>query len=123
MRISDWSSDVCSSDLACPRLWRQAARGRLSASRADRLADRAAQREPRSRRRSTVSDAARPASDPSPGHSLGTVERAYQLARPGRFTRLEDRSEEHTPELPSLLRTVYDGFCSQNNRTQRYSKK
>src|SRR3546814_9448907 len=90
MRISDWSSDVCSSDLACPRLWRQAARGRLSASRADRLADRAAQREPRSRRRSTVSDAARPASDPSPGHSLGTVERAYQLARSGRFTRLED---------------------------------
>src|SRR3546814_10256682 len=93
MRISDWSSDVCSSDLA--RIARAAgddeevegardSRGRADAHRA------AAVREPRDQRRRRLRRRV-----------------AAGLGRRGR----RRRSEEHTSELQSLMRISYAVFC------------
>src|SRR3546814_7913079 len=86
MRISDWSSDVCSSDL--PLRW---AAGQ-PASRARHLRD-----SPRPDRR-------------SPGRP------AFAERQPGRShhrtcRRARQRSEEHTSELQSLMRISYAVFC------------
>src|SRR3546814_5454241 len=115
MRISDWSSDVCSSDLptdadglapppdggaprriggvARARCQRRLALGNRRRVAADRAVTRggAARRFP-SRRR------ARPA--------------AHQPVRPCR-----GRSEEHTSELQSLMRISYAVFCLNKKTT------
>src|SRR3546814_6001669 len=95
MRISDWSSDVCSSDLpyrgvrpvlhAAPARWAVAAR--LQARRLDDPAGASAQ--PRGR--------------------AGGAERGLSNG----FDRDRDdfRSEEHTSELQSLMRISYAVFC------------
>src|SRR3546814_6889585 len=106
MRISDWSSDVCSSDLppgAHPDLWRRAdadldqsggARARLS-------------RQPGAmaslpRRRARMAGDA--------GAPLGAA-----AARPA------SRSEEHTSELQSLMRISYAVFCLKK-KNNKYNK-
>src|SRR3546814_8607166 len=105
MRISDWSSDVCSSDLIAGR---NARRG------VDRLADRPLRRDrplgfvgdagPRGRRR---------LQEYLPDRQCG-------LAR-------QERSEEHTSELQSLMRLSYAVFClkktQQNNNRHRTNTK
>src|SRR3546814_4081068 len=70
LRISDWSSDVCSSDLLAQQ------RRRAAAARSDSEGQ---------RRKARQKDAA-----------------------PGL---VESRSEEHTSELQSLMRTSYAAFC------------
>src|SRR3546814_8505489 len=82
MRISDWSSDVCSSDLA------------------DRiLREDHAHHHGRERRRADVGgEAGAQQVDRDKGH-YGGVEES------------EDRSEEHTSELQSLMRISYAVFC------------
>src|SRR3546814_1917168 len=98
MRISDWSSDVCSSDLPfwLP-LWRRRPRGTRSSLP----------------RRALKSRSLRSAS-PSPS-SRGTK------SPPGRA-----RSEEHTSELQSLMRISYAVFClkkkTRNNQTKNQEK-
>src|SRR3546814_4443128 len=106
MRISDWSSDVCSSDLgapharfrtapvrrrARPRTWRRARYGaaRHAPVRGSgrRLPDRTAVTEGSS-------------DDLSSRSSAGTGH----------------RSEEHTSELQSLMRTSYAVFCLKKKR-------
>src|SRR3546814_4581065 len=94
MRISDWSSDVCSSDLVA-RACRTGLRGRrggclLVAARWIR--------------------AAGPPSEACDEHKRG------QTREPGgRFPLFHDvplhRSEEHTSELQSLMRISYAVFC------------
>src|SRR3546814_9165923 len=94
MRISDWSSDVCSSDLVT-------------------LADSGALTDPLVRRvdacrqliighnaRGKIRPAAQ---DDRPSHSYDTA--AFL------FSRSAARSEEHTSELKSLMRTSYAVFC------------
>src|SRR3546814_5889766 len=140
MRISDWSSDVCSSDLAVPG----AAAGRAGAAGAAarrRAADRAAGR----RRRHSGAAGAVPRCDDlaAPGGAqacrcawpdggagredagvsglavrhewseLDEAQRAATLARPARTVsrELRERSEEHTSELQSLMRISYAVFC------------
>src|SRR3546814_1509235 len=78
MRISDWSSDVCSSDL-----------GNLSFSR---ISDRSewVQLRPQKKRA-------------APGYP-GRPDR-------NRTWREPSRSDEHTSELPSLMRISYAVFC------------
>src|SRR3546814_2192635 len=111
MRISDWSSDVCSSDLI----------GRGRAGDAGEL--------PRDGRRRVHFD---------PRGREAAVERRWfdELDRRGRIERgggrwlglsshysaqrLARRSEEHTSELQSLMRISYAVFClkkKKNNRT------
>src|SRR3546814_9932150 len=125
MRISDWSSDVCPSDLEFGR---------------ERIADRAAGGQSdhvaavEHRQRDGIADVGELAF-PEQQHELAHVQQAPLHARvPGWIVgdgdvagalveRLEqlvvvqslhvegDRSEEHTSELQSLMRTTYAVFC------------
>src|SRR3546814_9238570 len=106
MRISDWSSDVCSSDL------RSARRNRHPARRAAPPPRRfpPAPRHGRRRRR--------PSTPPSPGGGA----RETRRARRGRCPKASQnpaaaRSEEHTSELQSLMRISYAVFCLTKKNT------
>src|SRR3546814_7311686 len=130
MRISDWSSDVCSSDLAgagdverrrlaALRRRRSLAPDRQAARRTEDAARNAAQRRflarqvraalgvlrSRARRKAAGDlrrsrDAARRQGDEPGGLLAGLADRG----RPA-------RSEEHTSELQSLMRISYAVFC------------
>src|SRR3546814_1586688 len=104
MRISDWSSDVCSSDLMVDRApW-------LDLAAATALAD-------------PQLDLATPMKGPFaaiPVIAPDLAAAALQLARiagilPAFFVRTDaadsERSEEHTSELQSLMRISYAVFC------------
>src|SRR3546814_3372577 len=116
MRISDWSSDVCSSDLeevgvaAPPALFdgRVGLFGGLRgfdlflANRAFRLAF-GLEGFPDDRR---LGIAARPAAiDAAAGSAVGLVQ----------------RSEEHTSELQSLMRNSYAVFCLKKKNTHYHN--
>src|SRR3546814_4455455 len=92
MRISDWSSDVCSSDLVACGLWlvagAAAAAGWLGVKRS--------------------AAAARHAWECSPSPVYGR--RCPKSLPPRR----RGRSEEHTSELQSLMRISYAVFCLKN---------
>src|SRR3546814_2134816 len=108
MRISDWSSDVCSSDLLCLLCGarRQLCRGSGAEGSVRPQADRAQHR-----------DAAllvdhlwfRGAAD-----AAGQGEGRADLACGHRAV----RSEEHTSELQSLMRISYAVFCLKKKTTQ-----
>src|SRR3546814_1787193 len=112
MRISDWSSDVCSSDLTAHRCLGHGTghRGRASGARVRGVlpGELPAQVRRTSRPRPRTGDGTAPvraAGDPD--HP------AYQA-----WTRL--RSEEHTSELQSLMRSSYAVFCLNKKQTQNY---
>src|SRR3546814_2191641 len=99
MRISDWSSDVCSSDLSQalalgepqpPDAAERALRGHLV--HADR------------------------ARGPAIGKAEAVEFVEHPRHRPGR--KAGDRSEEHTSELQSLMRISYAVFCLKNKKKQ-----
>src|SRR3546814_6709925 len=94
MRISDWSSDVCSSDLSAP------------CRRLPRLCDR-----PRHARRSLLAILAADTGSPL-------------RVRHNRRHRRRHRSEEHTSELQSLMRISYAVFCLKKKiqKTHKYTK-
>src|SRR3546814_7675439 len=98
MRISDWSSDVCSSDLgevSGETLGVELARQRRRRRAGARILDRERQRQ----------------------RKVAAGERGVDLDRialPAGVVagqRLAPRSEEHTSELQSLMRISYAGFC------------
>src|SRR3546814_7342367 len=105
MRISDWSSDVCSSDLdmqAGPAFKRDRP---LADVGGDPVCRKGAQRHRSGHRPFAVGGAARQidlhvagVQGISPGGAHG--DRPIDV----------DRSEEHTSELPSLMRISYAGF-------------
>src|SRR3546814_9248725 len=99
MRISDWSSDVCSSDL-----FRQSAVcAHQQGSRADCYGDVDRGRHlgcPRNLREAIVG-----------GSGLRPVGLAPEFPDRGDRHRAFIRSEEHTSELQSLMRTSYAVFC------------
>src|SRR3546814_4106249 len=100
MRISDWSSDVCSSDLeACA----------VSDSVTDFIAGL-----PKAELHLHIEGSLEPEmmfalaernGVALPYADVETLRAAY------RFTSLQDRSEEHTSELQSLMRISYAVFC------------
>src|SRR3546814_5968156 len=100
MRISDWSSDVCSSDLLVRRRERRAFVERHDDIRAKRPLHRH-----RAFRRQQVPRAVEMAAK---RHALlahlGEFRQAHHLIAAG-------RSEEHTSELQSLMRISYAVFC------------
>src|SRR3546814_2073282 len=113
MRISDWSSDVCSSDLRrlCRLQSRAAVRGDAQG------ADRRLGRGERCRVRAGLAVAAGLVfSETRRGHASGGGARMQGnpgVARHIRrlHARQDRRSEEHTSELQSLMRTSYAVFC------------
>src|SRR3546814_1241865 len=108
MRISDWSSDVCSSDLA-------AYTGSNFANHQLRVVDQSG---------NVIG---------SPGTAVGTAGSAtvtvtvtgvdlssitaIALQMSGAFS--AGRSEEHTSEIQSLMRNSYAGFCLKKNNSLR----
>src|SRR3546814_5087352 len=110
MRISDWSSDVCSSDL---REMDDAIVGKVGAV-LDRRVGEGAPREQR------------------PGRAAHGVARRDQFVGRDRAAPLRDvpqavgvgaaahraRSEEHTSELQSLMRISYAVFCLKKQKQQ-----
>src|SRR3546814_6337653 len=103
MRISDWSSDVCSSDLVGQAL--------------DGLAEAL-----------VVLDTDRPAvrdvaggDRDDPGLVLHDLQRSAPLRLPGQpppSLPVLVRSEEHTSELQSLMRISYAVFCLKKKKQQ-----
>src|SRR3546814_5415313 len=97
MRISDWSSDVCSSDLR-------------SGVRAMALSEMAARKAKATGKAYSLAD--------YDGLSLFVTDkggkswhfRYYWAGKPARIS-LGTRSEEHTSELQSLMRISYAVFC------------
>src|SRR3546814_2493659 len=115
--MSDWSSYVCSSDLPCgpfrqPSPKRPDGRcrsgGKLIAS---------------ARFCTTLFPAT-----PFPGRSLHEDQRQrdppwqHHRTQGPPVARCEDRSEEHTSELQSLMRISYAVFCLQNKTTTNTNK-
>src|SRR3546814_6793900 len=111
MRISDWSSDVCSSDLHRPL------RG-------------GAGKHPGAAQVGT----GEPLADPAAGLAFHDPDRVRDLHDAGRdvavagrllhdsaVPRHRSRSEEHTSELQSLMRLSYAVFClkKKNNQTNK----
>src|SRR3546814_2479697 len=114
MRISDWSSDVCSSDLGLDI--GEALRGEhhariLLAQRLEPFAKLRGERRTVEHEPAFVDDdqagtPVKPALDPvkeigEHGRSRGRTDEAFGL----------ERSEEHTSELQSLMRISYAVFC------------
>src|SRR3546814_5293971 len=111
MRISDWSSDVCSSDLRDERLRRHQHRhdrhhhdaATDASRRSDEGGDRAEDDKGYRRRESDVGR------NQPLDHIC--VEPEEEIGLQG----LIARSEEHTSELQSLMRISYAVFCLQTN--------
>src|SRR3546814_9737443 len=96
MRISDWSSDVCSADLLARRMGHRPAGGGAAVGGDLRaLTIRCA---PRRVHRAVLS---------------------HPLTAPRHRNRLE-RSEEHTSELQSLMRISYAVFCLKKKKNNRH---
>src|SRR3546814_7857879 len=132
MRISDWSSDVCSSDLEGER------QGRALSRRRDHPAqplheqpaakDGPAHYRPRYRLGEPLARAAEHHRRLRQGRrQLHQLWRLLQRSRRGQHLRTE-RSEEHTSELQSLMRISYAVFClkkknqTKNNTTKHIAK-
>src|SRR3546814_8014572 len=144
MRISDWSSDVCSSDLQCP------GGNPCGLSTARRWRPRVRRRDPRdssptSRQEGHLVDDNDQLE--AGGHATAAREHVYGFNRatmwerdqipaetsdelaefadlaaalPQAFSQLSstlERSAEHTSELQSLMRNTYAVFCLQKNKT------
>src|SRR3546814_6264749 len=118
MRISDWSSDVCSSDLAkipnqifrtrrkrhgmTSRCHAGGHRGRRAASRIDQ------------RRGSKIIGVENHRAVGRTGIGLKNLMGCH---RQQRFSQFGGRSEEHTSELQSLMRISYAVFCLKKKKT------
>src|SRR3546814_10530773 len=107
MRISDWSSDVCSSDLQLDQSARAAVRFRQAPTRRSWPAQ--------CRARLSIFDRARAEQERCRSGATEPVGRwVAQHARHrliGARSGLPRRSEEHTSELQSLMRISYAVFC------------
>src|SRR3546814_9183830 len=109
MRISDWSSDVCSSDLR-PRhnFYGENVHAPVCRRRHCRGVHLRRQRGP-----CRCADPARVVGDEIRRHRCEHAGRAAPDAGDDE----ETRSEEHTSELQSLMRTSYAVFCLNKNMT------
>src|SRR3546814_1715116 len=104
MRISDWSSDVCSSDLP------------------DRQEPWAG-KDGRACRRTRPRPRRRPVLRRGQGSARCEARRAgaharRRATRPHRSEQVRNRSEEHTSELQSLMRISYAVFCLKKKNKQ-----
>src|SRR3546814_8247830 len=111
MRISDWSSDVCSSDLTNDRALRHFARTDLSGSvRLGVTEDVVLAGLPELLRRFTA-EHPHVALELTIGLSEDLREKLELGVLDLAFVKRTTRSEEHTSELQSLMRISYAVFC------------
>src|SRR3546814_5377244 len=111
MRISDWSSDVCSSDLPHPVFGREEVVPALAMATQSQTV-------PLAVLRMHLLDPPAPALDVFVGRN---GEDAAQMFGPidgaPAHVPVPERSEEHTSELQSLMRISYAVFCLKNKKT------
>src|SRR3546814_6976019 len=135
MRISDWSSDVCSSDLFRTWIGRGIAAGQSVGAghirwgkaikgltgRLGEFTARYTGKVPGRGHRIIVEVAA---SAPASGYATATgepLEWEWFISNRAQL-RAAMRSEEHTSELQSLMRISYAVFCLKKNNTHRQTK-
>src|SRR3546814_1828688 len=105
MRISDWSSDVCSSDLShgheesCEETSRQEGGEEIGPQDREEGSSQVVRPQGRQEGRQASGEE---------GHQEGSEE--------------EGRSEEHTSELQSLMRISYAVFCLKKKRTEQNTR-
>src|SRR3546814_5398464 len=122
MRISDWSSDVCSSDLVAKRRGRKVIEVAITFRRKPPIAAVAAEEENerhRAGRRARRDGTAETIMDPSAiiaatAANLGVSDVLRWPADD------QVRSDEHTSELQSLMRISYAVFCLKQKKPQNY---
>src|SRR3546814_5306371 len=105
MRISDWSSDVCSSDLILPSRLREGLGEGMFVG--------------------WVAVTGPPQTPPASGRGLTRLARLISCNAPrtAPFTTPQcGRSEEHTSELQSLMRISYAVFCLKKKKTSKTKK-
>src|SRR3546814_2387051 len=130
MRISDWSSDVCSSDLQHADSRDERERGSVSAGPA------IANPSPRNRSNNAAEPSRRAQGDAQKSDRLlreqrceltelrnviAQIERSEECGGPIEYHArrcVGDRSEEHTSELQSLMRISYAVFCLKKKKTK-----
>src|SRR3546814_7201005 len=111
MRISDWSSDVCSSDLTGSTIRRRRRSAPYGSSRAGK---RSTISGPTFSASTTRSLGGRTRTDPHVPKGAPPVHRRLLYARSvvgAALYGLHGRSEEHTSDLQSLMRITYAVFC------------
>src|SRR3546814_8638384 len=123
MRISDWSSDVCSSDLALAAQRLLAAIGRHPCARPFPVAREIVEVEDADILvRLEVIDLEGADLGIEDRDGAGVLPEAQIIELPRRPEHAVDqRSEEHTSELQSLMRISYAVFCLKKKKTTRYS--
>src|SRR3546814_7923357 len=115
MRISDWSSDVCSSDLYVT-LFRGASRCELESAGRCLFGNLPYPFDPPGDDRQDFRQCGQSAFPPARCTLLGTTPPVFHFRQSGlrsarRCDGRKDRSEEHTSELQSLMRISYAVFC------------
>src|SRR3546814_8430159 len=103
MRISDWSSDVCSSDLGPYAAHADFGDPGFMGTYALNVLD--------ERNWVVVGDRREYRSPPAEAEHLARLDEYHSGRR--RSSEVESRSEEHTSELQSLMRISYAVFCLQ----------
>src|SRR3546814_10447222 len=109
MRISDWSSDVCSSDLASPGDW-------INSTRSLRfLRHGAGEKNAMPKLHTLVLAGGLVLACPALAEPPPPIE---DFVRHPTYSGTSIRSEEHTSELQSLMRISYAAFClKKKNKT------
>src|SRR3546814_2249525 len=127
MRISDWSSDVCSSDL-CPRpICREACAEVPQRFFVLSTASRVDSRKVSTRRVNLPwmkgGASKRYISGTGTSRSLPRTSKLSRVLSPSSSSLKRPRSEEHTSELQSLMRISYAVFCLKQNiqRTHKHT--
>src|SRR3546814_7414590 len=112
MRISDWSSDVCSSDLRFEehQVRHQQASARSTGGRCRRVAA-VPSSSPGSSATTAGSASDRASNFGLPSSVTGTASMPASANQSARSGSAMHRSEEHTSELQSLMRISYAVFC------------
>src|SRR3546814_3362434 len=115
MRISDWSSDVCSSDLRAGVAREHAQQSHQGVERVERAAFQFRHRRDHvaaggGDRRIAAAGMAKQQAVEREGPGVGIVGRRIQARR----------SEEHTSELQSLMRISYAVFCLKKKKKTTY---
>src|SRR3546814_1770397 len=112
MRISDWSSDVCSSDLNLPPVTGYPAQTKRAARIGRPSCCKSLAANQRFENWKLLRALARP-------YFLRSTVRLSRVRKPSFFTALRSagRSEEHTSELQSLMRISYAVFCLTQKKT------
>src|SRR3546814_7885294 len=118
MRISDWSSDVCSSDL-----WIVSRNAHARRHSQGRRPWRMVRSHP-VRRSSSACPRLQPGADRRQAAHDNRRDRSSRVHEcPARGPSLSPRSEEHTSELQSLMRISYAVFCLKKKNTKKSNKR